>query len=33
MLVGIIPERARILAQPPENLKLDWDKFKDRWGS
>jgi hypothetical protein len=33
MLVGIIPERARMLAQPAENLKLDWDKFKDRWGN
>jgi hypothetical protein len=33
MLVAIIPERARILGQPDENLKLDWDKFKERWGN
>jgi hypothetical protein len=33
MLIAIIPERARMLGQPAENLKLDWDKFKERWGS
>jgi hypothetical protein len=33
MLVAIIPERARMLGQPAENLKLDWEKFKERWGS
>jgi len=33
MLVAIIPERARMLGQPPENLKLDWEKFKERWGN
>ena len=33
MLVGIIPERARELAQPTEDLKRDWDKFKERWAS
>jgi len=33
MLVAIIPERARMLGQPEENLKLDWDKFKERWGN
>jgi hypothetical protein len=32
MLVAIIPERARWLAQPPEDLKLDWENFKQRWG-
>jgi hypothetical protein len=33
MLVAIVPERARMLGQPPENLKLDWEKFKERWGN
>lgn len=33
MLVAIIPERARALAQPAEDMKLDWDKFKERWGN
>jgi hypothetical protein len=32
MLVAIIPERARMLAQPVENVKLDWERFKERWG-
>jgi hypothetical protein len=31
MLVAIIPERARLLAQSPETLKLDWENFKERW--
>ena len=33
MLVAIIPERARALAQPADNLRLDWEKFKERWGN
>jgi hypothetical protein len=28
---AIIPERARILAQPPETLRLEWERFKERW--
>jgi hypothetical protein len=28
---AIIPERARILAQSPETLRLEWERFKDRW--
>jgi hypothetical protein len=28
---AIVPERARVLAQPPENLKGEWDRFKARW--
>jgi hypothetical protein len=31
MLVAIIPERARMLAQSADGLKLDWEKFKERW--
>ena len=31
MVVAIIPERARMLAQPADTLKLDWEKFKLRW--
>jgi hypothetical protein len=31
MLVAIIPERARMLAQPADTLKLEWEKFKIRW--
>jgi hypothetical protein len=28
---AIIPERARILAQPPETLRAEWERFKERW--
>jgi hypothetical protein len=28
---GIIPERARALAQPVEVLQAEWDGFKERW--
>jgi hypothetical protein len=28
---GIIPERARALAQPPDTLQQEWDQFKMRW--
>lgn len=28
---AIVPERARILAQPPETLAADWEAFKERW--
>lgn len=31
MLRAIIPERARATAQPPENLRAEWDKFKEKW--
>jgi hypothetical protein len=27
----IIPERARVLAQAPETLRAEWEKFKTRW--
>lgn len=28
---AIIPERARILAQPPEKLTAEWEQFKEKW--
>jgi len=31
VLRGIVPDRARALAQPPEVLRQDWDRFKERW--
>lgn len=31
MQKAIIPERARVVAQPPETLAADWEKFKERW--
>ena len=33
MLTAIVPERARMLGQPADSLKLEWDKFKERWGN
>jgi hypothetical protein len=27
----IAPERAKVLAQPPENLRAEWERFKTRW--
>ena len=33
MLVAIVPERARALAQPEDTLRLDWENFKERWGN
>ena len=33
MLVAIVPERARALAQPADTLRLDWERFKERWGN
>jgi hypothetical protein len=29
--VAIVPERARVLAQPPDALRLEWEQFKQRW--
>jgi len=29
---AIVPERARVLGQPPETLLADWERFKERWG-
>ena len=28
---AIIPERARLLGQPPDGHRLEWNRFKDRW--
>jgi hypothetical protein len=28
---AIVPERAKVLAQPPDNLRNDWERFKERW--
>ena len=33
MLDAIVPERARMLGQPADGLKLEWEKFKERWGN
>ena len=31
VLKAIVPERARILAQPPETLRAEWEQFKEKW--
>jgi hypothetical protein len=31
VLRAIIPERARVLAQSPDVLRLEWERFKERW--
>jgi hypothetical protein len=28
---AIIPERARAIGQPAETLRLEWERFKERW--
>ncbi len=28
---AIVPERAKVLAQPPDNIRNDWERFKQRW--
>jgi len=28
---AIVPERARVLGQPPETLLADWERFKAKW--
>jgi len=28
---AIAPERAKVLAQPPDNIRNDWERFKERW--
>jgi hypothetical protein len=33
MLAAVVPERARTLGQPADTLKLEWEEFKERWGS
>jgi hypothetical protein len=31
VLRALVPERAKALAQPPETLRLEWERFKERW--
>lgn len=31
VLRGIVPERAKVLARPPEALRLEWERFKELW--
>ena len=31
VLGALVPERARALGQPPEALRLEWERFKERW--
>jgi tetratricopeptide (TPR) repeat protein len=31
VLRGIVPDRARATAQPPETLRSQWEQFKERW--
>ena len=31
VLRGLVPDRARVLAQPPETLHLEWERFKEKW--
>ena len=28
---AIVPERARVLGQPPDTLRMDWERFKEKW--
>jgi hypothetical protein len=28
---AIVPERARLLAQPADLLRQEWERFKERW--
>jgi hypothetical protein len=28
---AIVPERARVLSQPPERVLAEWEEFKERW--
>jgi hypothetical protein len=31
MLRAIVPDRAKATAQPPEQLRAQWEQFKERW--
>ena len=33
VLRGLVPDRARVLALPPEALRLEWERFKERWAN
>jgi hypothetical protein len=28
---AIVPERAKVLAQPPDTVRAEWERFKSRW--
>ena len=28
---ALVPERSRALGQPPETLRQEWERFKERW--
>src|SRR6185295_6357192 len=28
---AIVPDRAKITAQPPDTLRAEWERFKERW--
>jgi hypothetical protein len=31
VLRAIVPERAKAIGQPPDTVRLDWERFKERW--
>ncbi len=31
VLRAIVPDRAKVTAQPPETVRLQWEQFKERW--
>jgi hypothetical protein len=31
VLRAIVPDRAKVTAQPPETLRQQWEVFKERW--
>jgi hypothetical protein len=33
VLRALVPERARVLAQPPETVRMEWEQFKERWAA
>ena len=31
VVMAIVPDRARVLGQPVDGLRAQWEQFKDRW--
>ena len=31
VLRALVPERARLLGQSPDLVRLEWERFKERW--
>ena len=31
VMTALVPERARALGQPPDTLRAEWQRFKERW--